>query len=698
MAPTYVSHPRSLWWVNRIALVFVLIIAGIVRLFRLGYRSLWIDEIGQVWVAQLSFPRFWKGVMTHHGAAPLDYLITKAMLIVGQSDFILRLPAAIWGILAVYWTYRLARRWYSSSTGLLAAGFLALNFFHLTYSQELRFYALFVFLTLLSTEGFLWAWERGGSAWIGYGMISLLLLYSHYYGAFVLGLHGLWAVGACLWPLDSSKSWLSQFKHFMVTLVVIALLFLPWVIYDVPHEKGFGIKTPIQLSWDLLETTIKTLLGWEYGLGIILLLILSGYIYLFLREKTIALGLGVWMGSLLPIVVYLDYRFAYFFHPRQVIFVLPFLLILLAGGIDGWIRGLFRLLPNPSLSSHHWLHAVILGGFLLAWCWYSLPRLQQYYISLNSHEDWKGASAVLQDNMQALDILVFPSPLERNYIRYYLPEPLWKPSRITSTIEDFHQVALNGAPVWILFTSHSDKQLSHEEKKQLAHHIEQLGAIPFTFNDRFKLYFFWPNQTQEAYQTRARTWHAPPRLHWWMVIGKAMSQSGAHDAALEAYANAANLPDFPSQQADALIQAGNEAMMLQRPDLALTFFTKASEKDRHNVQAQVHQARALLQLNRPQEAVSILLQIQANQEKPDYWVAWFLGRGYEAMQQWDAAIEAYQQALLLHPNTKHLSYFIAHAYEAKGDWQKAQIWYQIYLAHDPQGAFAAAAIKALNAH
>jgi 4-amino-4-deoxy-L-arabinose transferase-like glycosyltransferase len=73
----------------------------------------------------------------------------------GVTELVLRLPALIFGVLAVCLTYKLARSIFPDKPiiPLLAAGLMAVNPFAVYYSQEARMYALLMFSVLLATLG-----------------------------------------------------------------------------------------------------------------------------------------------------------------------------------------------------------------------------------------------------------------------------------------------------------------------------------------------------------------------------------------------------------------------------------------------------------------------------------------------------------------------------------------------------------------
>jgi uncharacterized membrane protein len=142
---------------ERVALCAIIAIALFLRFFRLAYQSLWVDEIlsYKAFVSVAGVPYWQKFLYDVHG--PLYSLVMHFWSAVSKSDFWLRTPSAVAGVLAVYalfrWFVEIGRR----DLALPAALFMALSPFHIYYSQELRFYAflsLFAVLALIAFERF----------------------------------------------------------------------------------------------------------------------------------------------------------------------------------------------------------------------------------------------------------------------------------------------------------------------------------------------------------------------------------------------------------------------------------------------------------------------------------------------------------------------------------------------------------------
>ena len=105
----------------------------------------------------------------------------------GDSEFVLRLPSAIFGAMTVSLIFLTGARFHSPRTGILAAS-LALSVpIQLQYSQEARSYALFSFLSLLAI--YLTPLTIRSRIkvrfWILY-IVETAMLFAHFFGALVV--------------------------------------------------------------------------------------------------------------------------------------------------------------------------------------------------------------------------------------------------------------------------------------------------------------------------------------------------------------------------------------------------------------------------------------------------------------------------------------------------------------------------------
>jgi uncharacterized membrane protein len=169
--------------------VIAILIAAYIatRFWRLTASCLWFDEIFSIHAAEHS----WNTILTFIAQdlihPPLFYLILKVWIGIGaDSLFWLRSLPVIISVVALIPFILLFRQLKLSKLTLgICLLFLVVNGALLKYSQEVRMYSLVMCLSLFST----WLFSRyffKGKSLIPLILINVLLVYSHYFGWFVV--------------------------------------------------------------------------------------------------------------------------------------------------------------------------------------------------------------------------------------------------------------------------------------------------------------------------------------------------------------------------------------------------------------------------------------------------------------------------------------------------------------------------------
>jgi len=137
---------------THLLLALTIVIATALRLFRLGSQSFWIDEFFTLQNVAVGLDTVTATALTVNNAPPLYFfLVWPFRALLGEAEWVLRLPSAICGILSVPLLFQLTLKWSRCRrTALIAALLLALNPLHLWYSQEARNYTLILLLLLAS--------------------------------------------------------------------------------------------------------------------------------------------------------------------------------------------------------------------------------------------------------------------------------------------------------------------------------------------------------------------------------------------------------------------------------------------------------------------------------------------------------------------------------------------------------------------
>ncbi len=204
------------------AVVSITALALALRLLGISRQSVWFDEAFSVGVAALPMPALLDAA-AHDLNPPLYYLLLHAWLPLATNDAWLRLPGVLCSSATVGLTAWLGQRLFDWRTGLLAAVLLATSSFHIALSQEARAYALFGLLAMASVCALVQARARGTRRWwLTFAAVSVLALYSHNYGMFLLVAEATWLAGEMVWQRHLDR-------RACLAFLLIGVLYLPWV-------------------------------------------------------------------------------------------------------------------------------------------------------------------------------------------------------------------------------------------------------------------------------------------------------------------------------------------------------------------------------------------------------------------------------------------------------------------------------------
>jgi cellulose synthase/poly-beta-1,6-N-acetylglucosamine synthase-like glycosyltransferase len=210
--------PERRW----IGLGAVVVLAGILRWFRLGRESLWTDELYSIAVrGDDALSTLVAGGQDPH--PPLYYLLLNGWTrIAGTGVTSTRSLSVIFGLATVVAVYLLATELFDDRTGLTAALLVAVSAFFIHYSRMVRMYSLVTVTTALSWYWFARLREQSRRNTVGYLLTTVLLLYTHVYGLFVLAAQHVYVVLSEVNGGIESRRWLRiQF--------LLGILVFPWL-------------------------------------------------------------------------------------------------------------------------------------------------------------------------------------------------------------------------------------------------------------------------------------------------------------------------------------------------------------------------------------------------------------------------------------------------------------------------------------
>jgi 4-amino-4-deoxy-L-arabinose transferase-like glycosyltransferase len=427
-----------------VVLALVILAGFALRAHDLGRKSFWYDELRQIEVARMPLAQ-WNEALITHAARPLDYYLTRALLGYTRSEWLLRFPALMWGTLTIAVTYQLGRKLLGRAEGAIAAFLVALSATGVSFSQELRPYALYALIAAVSYWALITGLHRGSrAAWVVYAGAHGLGGLTHYFWLAIvasqvlfvglaaltgqvprgrLRAFGLAVAAGCAVLLATSDPLviLPLGQNYLAAILSAAAAnqpppvslraaganpFAPELTYDffagrVLGPLGAGRGAALALFNSLLLIGVIAAVRARVRLGVVLLELHPGTAFLL---AWLLAGPGLILG-------YLFYRNE-IFAIRYVLFALPAYLLLVARGtvilaerLPALAQPRARLAPALSLA--------VLAGF----GWINLGSVAEYYRT--PKDDWRRIGAFLQSNVQPGDAIFAPNV--QSFVEFYFP-------------------------------------------------------------------------------------------------------------------------------------------------------------------------------------------------------------------------------------------------------------------------------------
>lgn len=207
------------------------------RLWRLTDSCLWFDEIFGIHAAEHTWAGLIEFVAKDLIHPPLFYALLKLWIAVGGEGLLwLRLFPVLFAVLALLPLWMLCRELKLRPAAVTVAfGLFAVNGALIKYAQEVRMYSLLLFLSLVSIWLFSRFFFRGKSFWM-LVLVNVLLVYSHYFGWFVVASEVVAiAIAQRIKVLQT-----------LLMLGIVAAAFVPWVLAIFRFaEPGSSVKQNI---------------------------------------------------------------------------------------------------------------------------------------------------------------------------------------------------------------------------------------------------------------------------------------------------------------------------------------------------------------------------------------------------------------------------------------------------------------------
>jgi 4-amino-4-deoxy-L-arabinose transferase-like glycosyltransferase len=440
---------RRRLWLSQAAirrlLLFLLLLSFVLRVYRLGDKSVWWDEGLAAWAARQSPGEIaqWTASDVH---PPLYFwLLHFWRWGSGDSEFGLRFLSVAFGVLTVAVAYRLGRTINGPQTGLLTALLVSVSRFEVWWSQEMRMYVLAALWAALSLWMAVRFWDRDrlvdGALYV---LFTTAGLYTLYLSVSVMAVANLtWLL--VLWRARRRKRTLLRW---CVAQVAVLALFAPWLAYALGLIPTWSSASPVALGvflrlyWTVLTVgspvSVETYRWLTVSALAIFVLALLALLWKARRDGRMSRNLALLLMSLLlpagvVYVVSLPRETLFYspqLAPRYLLIFAPAFYALLAWGIT-------------CLGAGRWLLRGILAAVVVGVAGYGL---WEYFPGRILIDDYKALAATLEAYHHPGDAVVLYTDADWPIFAYHHPGRWWGVPSAQPVTPQFAAAYLS--PIW----------------------------------------------------------------------------------------------------------------------------------------------------------------------------------------------------------------------------------------------------------
>jgi len=400
--------------------------ALVLRLFNLNYEGLWNDELFTADTANpansISHIIFLLKLDIH---PPLHNILSYFWShIFSYSDTSLRVFNVVIGLGGLLSLYHLGKLLFNKKVALYAVLLATVNFFLIRYSQEVRAYGLLFLLSNYSFYFFvkLLRGEMNTKNSIAYVLITTALLYTHYFGMFVMASQFAASFVIINWTIVKRQFW-----KYLITFVGPILLFSFWFPILKVHLERETKSWRDAPSLEMVYTYTQEFFN-DYALAFIAssLVLLTGVFLMLRRFRKVKFVEKLIKNKVKVLAMLVIWTAVYFMIPyfksswstsmmvtRYFIVMLAPILLILA----------FYLSKIKGRSLRNGILATVLGYSLLL----LFLKENPYYAQTTSYREIAAETKLMNNDPP---IFYLANTTNERYFRYYLTQYKFSKGRV----------------------------------------------------------------------------------------------------------------------------------------------------------------------------------------------------------------------------------------------------------------------------
>jgi len=459
-------------------LLIVLSLAFFLRFSHLGSRPLYQDEphnTVELAAGPLSY------IVSTNSGSILYPLLLHYILPLGDTEFVARLPAALFGFLSVWLIYLIGKILFGKKEAFLAALLSALSGHFIYFSQQARGYSGLLFFALCSFYFFLSAHKKDKkSSWGFYALFTIIAVYMSFFALVIVPVQIFFLVVLLveqrLLGKRNEEFALSNKKLLNFSLSLVAVLAIVFLLYlPARHTSRYvNLSYMLRLSleglfkgdwtfppFSFIADTFRRLL--DYDVYPTLVFVKLGLAFLGVltaltnkrRELTFLLA---WI--VLPFALFILSKPPVIYLPadNKFIFTLPVVFLLLAKGVTGLSSALGRGLSKAFRTKNEArLVTAALAVLIVLVLAGESVHIRNGIVTRNltSLDRGREISTVLKGQVQTEEMVFADSPAAQ--LNFLFVKPLVYPDgskKGVMVFERFHDVSretlFSPAGLWIL--------------------------------------------------------------------------------------------------------------------------------------------------------------------------------------------------------------------------------------------------------
>jgi len=476
-------------------LLIVLILAFILRFSHLGSRPLYQDEPHNTVELAAGPPAY---IVSTNSGSILYPLLLHFILPLGNTEFMARLPAALFGFLSVWLIYLIGKTLFGKKEAILAALLSALSGHFIYFSQQARGYSGLLFFALCSFYFFLSALKKDKRyGWGFYAFFTIIAAYMSFFALVIIPVQIFFLVVLLveqrLLGKKNEEFALSNKKFLNFSLSLIAVLAIVFLLYlparhtsryvNLSYMLRLSVEGLFKGEWTFppfafIADTFKRILDYDVYPALVFVklgLAFFGILAALANKRRELTFLLAWI--VLPFALFILSKPPVIYLPadNKFIFILPVLFLLLAKGVTGLSSALGRGLSKAFRAKNEaLLVTAVLAIFVVLVLVGESVHVRYGLLTrrLTSLDRSREISAALKSHIQTEEMVFADRPAAQ--LNFLFVKPLVYPDgskKGVMVFERFHDVSQatlsSPAGLWILLNKSRPDEITISKWKTL---------------------------------------------------------------------------------------------------------------------------------------------------------------------------------------------------------------------------------------